>query len=235
MISINHMPNWGFGNRILYYHNLRQLSEKYAEVWSCIPWDGHEHFVGDMLGERSHGGMDLKPCLGELFFEVHVISTRDIFRLKMPVTVPEKTVAVHFRGTDFFQWNPDAVLEEEYYLNAIELLKNEVNHFVIFTDDESLPSYNKVRNYLNDHNISYDRGENDLDRSMYIDDFNKMCACDYIISSPSTYCICAGFIGKEKKIIHSEKWLKDRLDAEDKFWFDLNGGGNKDYSIWRLV
>ena len=62
-----------------------------------------------------------------------------------------------------------------------------------------------------------------------------MAECDYIISSPSTFCICAGFVGRQKKIIHSKKWLENRIKVGDKFWVDLYNGGNEDYSIWRLV
>ena len=62
-----------------------------------------------------------------------------------------------------------------------------------------------------------------------------MSECDYIISSPSTFCICAGFIGRQKQIIHSKDWVEYRLSKDDKFWIDLNNGGNEDYSLYRLI
>ena len=62
-----------------------------------------------------------------------------------------------------------------------------------------------------------------------------MTECEYIISSPSTFCMTAGFIGKKKRIIHSEQWLLDRINHEDKFWIDLCNGGNRDYKIWKRV
>ena len=83
--------------------------------------------------------------------------------------------------------------------------------------------------------IKYTHGQNSSDRNNYISDFAKMTECDYIISSPSTFCICAGFVGRQKKIIHSKKWLENRIKVNDKFWVDLYNGGNEDYSIWRLV
>jgi hypothetical protein len=43
------------------------------------------------------------------------------------------------------------------------------------------------------------------------------------------------WIGKYKKIIHSEKWIISRVAGDDKFWVDLKNGGNEDYSLWRLV
>ena len=170
-----------------------------------------------------------------MVFEWNTISTRKIFNLKENVDIPKNTAAIHFRGGDFFDWNSDAVLDTQYYMNAIEEVKDMVDHFIIFTDDESLPAYGKVEDYFEEHNISYDIGENNSNRLQYIGDFGMMSSCDYIISSPSTFCICSGFIGKKKKIIHSEKWIKSRVDVGDKFWVDLYGGGYSDYSIWRLT
>ena len=237
MISIRYFPpDWGFGNRILFYNNLRQRAEKDGVSWSCIPWKGSEHFSSITPGHVS-GGVSLQPCLGEKFFEWHTVSTRDIFKfsgVKECLTTKDKVrAAVHFRGGDFHQWNIDAVLKTDYYIESIKLIENEVDEFLIFTDDESLDSYNNVEVYFEDKNIKYDIGDNV--RSNYINDFKLMTTCDYIISSPSTYNICAGFIGKHKKIIHSKEWIDNRVNANDKFWVDLSNGGNTDYSIWRLV
>ena len=62
-----------------------------------------------------------------------------------------------------------------------------------------------------------------------------MSECDLIISSPSTFCITAGFITKDKKIIHSKKWIDNRVEAEDTFWFDLVENNNSNYKIWKTV
>jgi len=236
MISITHIPpDWGFGNRLLYYNNLRQLAHKNKEKWSSVYWEGQQHFNGNMNGSDGDTSFHLQPCLGEKFFEWSSMSTRDILSLKERKSVPKNTAAVHFRGGDFFEWNRDAVLDKDYYLRAIEEIKNEVKHFIIFTDDESLESYNEVEIYFEDNNISYDIGENKSNRSSYIGDFSTMSSCDYIISSPSTYCVCAGFIGARKKIIHSEKWIQNRVDADDRFWVDLHNGGNDDYRLWKMI
>ena len=235
MISIIEYPDWGFGNRLLYYNNLRQLAEKNADSWSTVPFNGHEHFENVIQYSRGANNV-LNPCLGEKFFEWHSTSTRNIFKLKEEASVPTKTVAIHFRGLDFQEWNPKAILSSEYYYKAIDQTWDDgASQYVLFTDDDSLPSYNKMIEYLSKYKLPYSLGENSKDRKHYINDFSKMCSCDYIISSPSTYNICAGFIGKHKKIIHSEEWVKERCEQDDKFWCDLYSGGNEDYSIWRLV
>ena len=233
MISINNMTSGGFGNRLLYYNNLRQLAEREGETWSCVPWDGFQFFKGDMLNGSQRANQILNLCLGEKFFEWSSTSTRSIFDLKVKPKVEENSVAIHFRGTDFFQWNSDAVLGEDYYLNAIDEVSSET--FYIFTDDEELTSYKTVVEYLKKKSKNIKFGMNTSDRTNSIQDFSTMSECDYIISSPSTYCICAGFIGKKKKIIHCKTWVDDRVNKEDKFWVDLNDGGNEDYSLWKLL
>ena len=237
VISIDSVPfDWGFGNRILYFNNLVQIAAKdFSNRWNCLPWDGHEMFSGEMWTLEKIPTNTLPPCLGEVFFEWNTIPTRDIFKIKIKNDVAENTVAVHFRGTDFHEWNNKAILDGNYYIEAIESIKNDIDNIILFTDDKTLPSFNSVKMYLEEEKIQYKLGENTSDRSKYSFDFNTMTECDYIISSPSTFCICAGFIGKKKKIIHNKKWLDNRINANDKFWIDLYNGGNKDYNIWRMV
>ena len=235
MISINTMPGWGFGNRILYYNNLRQYAHKMGHDWSCCSWDGFQYFKGNLLNGSKVGHMTLDPCLGEKFFEWNKISTRSIFQLEDIPEVPKKACAIHFRGTDYYSWNATAVLDPEYYIDSINIVKEDAYHFRLFTDDYSLPSFQAVAQKLDKEYISFDLGENTADRRHFINDFSYMTECDWIISSPSTFCMTAGFIGKNKKIIHSKQWVLDRINHEDKFWVDLYNGGNIDYKIWELV
>ena len=64
-------------------------------------------------------------------------------------------------------------------------------------------------------------------------DFVTMCGSDFIISSPSTFCISAGFSHKRKKIIHSKSWITSRILQRDNFWVNLWEGGNDNYKIWK--
>ena len=235
LVSINETPGWGFGNRVFYYNNLRQYAARRGYDWSCIPWDGYQYFKGNLLNQSQKGDIVLEPCLGDNFFEWSCISTRSIFEIDEIPKVPENTCAVHFRGGDFHQWNAKAVLNPEYYINSIDQVKDDVSHFRLFTDDHSLSSFQSVIKKLELEKISYDVGDNSADRRKFINDFSYMTECEYIISSPSTYCIAAGFIGKNKKIIHSERWLLDRINHGDKFWIDLFSGGNQDYKLWAKV
>lgn len=229
------MPDFGFGNRVLYYNNLRQESHTTNKDWTCAPWEGHQYFKGDMLNSSDTTGTDLPLCLGERFFRCNSIPTRSIFKLKNKPDISSNTCAVHFRGTDFHRWNPESILSTDYYLNSIDAIKDNIVQFILFTDDNNLNSFNAVKSKLTKENIDFIYGDNTSNRNLFISDFSLMSECDYIISSPSTFCICAGFIGKEKRIIHSKDWVDSRVSKGDEFWVDLNNGGSEDYSLWRLI
>ena len=236
-LAIVSIPPCGFGNRLLYYFNLRQESYKKKLDFFCVPWQGYQLFEGDLLGQRPIDNKYeiLDFCLGEKFYLYNDISTREVFKLKIVPDVPEGMCAIHFRGTDFFDWNPDSILNFHYYCDSIERVKDEVTGFILFTDDQDLESYKKVKRYLSDKKIQFYVGENTHNRNNFVHDFSVMSECDYIISSPSTYNICAGFIGKQKKIIPSLECVKSRVEKEDKFWSDLYDGGNKNYKIWDMI
>ena len=179
----------------------------------------------------------LEPCLGELFFGFNN-STRDIFNNVKYIDdsynhlYDKKHCAIHFRGGDFKSWNPESILSPEYYLNAIEELKNSVDVFTLHTDDESLESVKIVKKYLKDNKllIKYNNFEDS-----FTQDFTDMLYSDYIISSPSTFAICAGIMGREKEIIHSKKWVDSRVEKNDAFWIGVSKGGNDNYKIKKLI
>ena len=201
------MPPCGFGNRLLYYYNLRQEAVERNCKFLSIPWSGHEHFEGNLLGEPEYNEECevLDFCLGDQFYKYNN------------------------------SWNPDSILSPQYYYDAIEKIVDQVSSFILFTDDDSLESYANVIKLLDKYGIEFIIGENVSNRSRYINDFATMSECDWIISSPSTFCITSGFIGKSKNIIHSKEWIKNRIDNEDKFWKDLYDGGNQNYSLWEVI
>jgi|6_EtaG_2_1085325.scaffolds.fasta_scaffold01975_7 hypothetical protein len=236
-LVIEKMPPCGFGNRLIYYYNFRQDAYVRNCDFYCVPWEGYQFFEGSILGRRpSNEDYEVSNfCLGEKFFLDSGITTREIFKLREKPSVPTGTCAVHFRGTDFHAWNPKSILSFKYYYDSINEIKDNVSSFILFTDDNNLDSYKKVKKYLEEQKINFFIGENTSNRKNYIHDFSLMTECDYIISSPSTFCIAAGFIGREKKIIHSKEWISERVEKKDKFWVDLHSGGNLDYKLWKTI
>jgi len=74
-----------------------------------------------------------------------------------------------------------------------------------------------------------------------MDDFISISLSDYVISSPSTFCITASFCGKKnKKIIHSKDFI-ERYNLKsnyyrDVFWKKLYyNSDNTDYKIYKLI
>ena len=180
----------------------------------------------------------LEPCLGELFFMFNN-PTRKIFKNIKYLTeeneliFDKKYCSLHFRGGDFRSWNPESILPTEFYLNSIEDIKNNVDGFTIHTDDETLNSYQEVKKYLSENNLLLDFDTKQTDP--FDKDFTIMLYSDYIISSPSTFAICAGIMGKKKEIIHSQKWVDSRNRKDDIFWIGVKNGGNKNYKIHKLI
>lgn len=182
------------------------------------------------------------PILGDLFYDYLFTNPNNCIKIKEEYKLSNldkndeiTNVAIHFRGTDFESWNKDAILDINYYLNAIDFIKEKETKnliFHLFTDDLSLDSYKKVIKYLHSQKFMYKLGNMSQEA---IFDFYTMSECDIIISSPSTFSIWAGIIGKEKKIIHSEKWINNRINFDDKFWIDLKKSNSDIYKLWSTL
>lgn len=259
MFIIKNINIGRFGNKLLYYNNLVQISKHFNHNYYS------PRFVGDTIFEFcksidipsftnsininskflienkdyffDNEFIHLEPCLGDLFFEYDSLKTTDIFKFKKDIIPnPPKsiTVGIHFRGTDFSAWDPKAILPTEYYIDSINtILKDNTDiSYKLFTDDISLLSYNDTKSYLQQNYINHEFGKIDSLQ----DDFISLSYCDYIISSPSTFAIAAGFCGKpNKKIIHSKKWVDYQCDKGDRFWIGFNSGGNSNYSKYQVI
>lgn len=253
-----------FGNKMLHYNNAGQLAQHYGcEVYiingeiskvfnvNLITEDIRRNFnnlskINTDIHNILNIGLDkiknmyeyihLTPCLGKDFFELNY-DTRKIFSIKENIDIKKENggtiIAIHFRGTDFANWIPYSILDVNYYLKSIEYcIDNYTNSkFILYTDDRNMNSFKTTIEYLTSKKIDFDMGKIN---SPFIVDFVEMSNSDVIISSPSTFCICAGFIKNKKDIIHSEKWINKRISENDKFWIDLNNGGNENYKLKAL-
>jgi len=244
-----------FGNNILQYYNLIQLSKFLDVNPSSVYWNDSENF-NDIIGETKsnrnsvtyqknmsknylkdiikENNLIINGVMGDLFFEFDDISTFDVFNLKIKPNIEYENskTAVHFRGGDFRHWaNGNGILPLDYYINSVSMVLEDDNDtkFYLYTDDKTLNNFNGLVGYMRANNINHEISNND-----YIQDFSNISDCDYIISNPSTFTICASFIGKRnKKIIHSNKWFE--YAKNDMFWNRLNNGGNGDYKLWKKI
>ena len=249
-----------FGNQVIAYNNLRQIANLMQEDWWTPPWAGEHIFQGSTGNIKSLNGLLLyKPSielllqddktviesltgkvtviepsyLGNLTFRFMRKNPRDFLK-NAPVRI-ENRVSIHFRGTDFFQWNPPSILPFEYYEESIRLCLREVKFpdFMLFTDDIGLDSFKMTVELLDKENLSWSLGPSSLTRD-FMDDFQELSRSEIIISSPSTFAISAGMVGNSK-IIHSKSWIDSRVSENDTFWVNLRESENSFYRIWREV
>lgn len=217
----------------------KQLRFTSREIRQYQP-DEFLHLITTKTGE----GYDIifdPPLLGEVFFDYTFISPREILSIKEPYRKPlpfetkdKVVIGLHFRGTDFKAWNEHASLSFEYYQKALtycfDQFRNRSIVCAIFTDDRQFEPFIKTIDFLKSHQVECHEGAPDQ-LPMY--DFYQMSECDVLISSPSTFAIFAGCLGKDKKIIHSKDWLDYSLERNDPFWVDLQKKGSPYYQLWK--
>jgi len=56
-----------------------------------------------------------------------------------------------------------------------------------------------------------------------------------LISTPSTFAILAGVLGKKKLIIHEKQWIEYAQNVNDLFWIKLTQHNNMFYSVWAIL
>jgi hypothetical protein len=170
-------------------------------------------------------------------------------------------VGIHIRGDDIIFAdgnNGREVHSFEFYKNSIDYILNTdtIKSFYVCTDDTNFLVYRKTIDYLASLNVKFEAGPSTLNRSIsHIHDFILLSNCDYLISSSSTYVISAGFIGKNKKIIHSKEWIDKNVPGDsyvkwgrytpdypesywksyDKFWLESAERMNNFYKPWKII
>ena len=282
MIRIDEMTKGRFGNKILHYNNLVQLAKNLNTESSCVPWEGNECFSDlsthidssnlettlkwdevldmDYLTTPIHVNDYLvgSYCLHNVFWKVTQTDPREFFKIneKYKRNMPENetSVGIHLRGTDILGADGNQgreIHEFEYYKNSIDLVESEFKNtkYYVCTDDYNFDSFIKTVQYLENLNLPYEVGS----PNQFVD-FSTLTECDIVIASSSTFVVAAGFVGKkDKKIIHSMKWIQKNLDhtpwhpyedpedtrkwqlSFDNFWVTLHEGGNAFYKAWKFV
>ncbi len=206
--------------------------------------------------------------LHNAFYHVTNIHPRVFIKIKPEYTpqLPSDSINVglHFRGDDIISADGNAGREihsDSYYIRSIELIDKEYpgdkKRYFLCTDDAKFDTFIKTIEYMNDRDHEYYMGPATLqqDKVNHFFDFSLLAHCDILIASSSTYAITAGFLGKEKRIIHSKDWLQKNIDHQpwwapirvadgftrsqqlsfDDFWVKVATGGNDFYNAWRIV
>ncbi len=175
------------------------------------------------------------PLMGELFHIYTETDPNEFLKLrdkfKTELKQDKFNVGIHFRGTDFHEWNIKACLSFTYYKNSIDLFEKDKTRFYLFTDDKTYNSFLETKNYLKENNYDYELGLS-TQNGGFIHDFSQLTNCDGIISTPSTFSLWGGILGKKnKRIIHSKEWIEHRVKENDPFWIGMRNNINKFYKI----
>jgi len=127
-----------------------------------------------------------------------------------------KTIGVHFRGADFSQWNPAAILPFEYYSRALRTADpTEKMPVFVSTDDAAHPALAKFISYLDKTSRSW--GLAHPGRTSAEQSYKTLMRCSSVVCSPSTFCLTAAILS-HAHTIHSHDWVTDRAAAGDGFW-----------------
>lgn len=266
MIIIENINSYGrFGNKVLYYLNLRGLAQLCQTDWYCQQWEGssifnnknynteflnksivitREEFKKITIKEiieysKSFNILLRPPILGSVFFSIFENNKSLIGNVLRENIITKNHVGVHFRGTDFKSWNPKSILPIDYYISAIEFIEEHCGHqeeYILCTDDHSLKSLKGVIKYLHDKKIKWSYGPNSKPN------ISNGFLSDYSILKSSKFIISSpstfsitAGILSNAKIIHNENWVNERSSLNDKFWKDLNENKFETYNIFKKI
>ena len=208
----------------------------------------------------------IPPYLGESFFYLTeknpniFLELKDGYKVKIDnnktnisihLRMPSNTTTdsykakkhAYFRNTEYIKRAIILCLEKFDNCNFIIFGAPTSEHFSIQLEREvyrtmdNFHVYSEILNYLKSNNIPWEHSITMKDpNKSYIYDFSQMSECDVIIANPSTFNICATFLGKKnKKVIYLKEFLDIASKHNDLFWVDLKKGGNEFYNIWKLI
>ena len=143
-----------------------------------------------------------QKCLTQENFDEEIQLLQNIL---LPNKIEKKdSCVIHIRGGDFVKLGWNSVTPKEYYIKAIETMKNEYqqNKFYIVTDDRE---YSKT--ILDELDIEYEF----IGHSMY-EDFRLIGSFKYRILSSSTFAIWASALGNNDRsvIMAPRYWMPNR-------------------------
>ncbi len=180
------------------------------------------------------------PILGEAYVRWNFINARNLVHHSMKQCAnhhrelaTRSVVAIHFRGTDFSQWNRAALMPPSYYVDAVdEIADLEGPSLVrICTDDPSHGTVVALRQHFSSRK---QLAPDVLCLQPFECDFATLAGARFLISSPSTFAIVAGLLGTPQ-IVHNRKWVEARVSAGEEFWRQVQSGSFLGYPIASLV
>jgi hypothetical protein len=150
--------------------------------------------------------------LGEGFFDYTFVHPGALLALKNKATVsfPLDSIAIHYRGKDFANWHPKALMTAEFYIEAVKSIDIPELRVRIFSDD---PNAQVVKTLLHSlPNSSLCKNKSSA-RS-----FMQMSKHKYVIASPSTFSFWGALLGTSSTYVISKEWVSEMEKAGEYFW-----------------
>lgn len=200
-------------------------------------------FVDEVVDAISHGRFAVfkGPLLGEVLVRFAKTDSRKLTQLRAQQCTrhqkslgSRKLITTHLRAGDFREWEPAAVLPLSYYkaaLDTLGTLATDEWRVRICVDDESHPALEGLQEDVRARGLLLDLTECD---SPFDCDLASMSQSEYLISSPSTFALVAGMLGKPR-VIHSAQWVENRVSRGENFWRHIGRGTFPGYALERLV
>ena len=204
--------------------------------------------------------------LHNVFYKLTEIAPRNFMKIRSELrpNLSKETVhiGIHIRGDDIISRDGNGGREihgTKYYIDAIEAIEKEepdrLKVYYVCSDDLTFQTFKEtIRHLMESGKTAYcGPATGNPSTINHVMDFSLLSECDYLIASSSTYAVCAGLVGKEKRIIHSNAWLQKNVDHEpwhnyededrvrrqqisfDNFWIEVYNGGNKFYKAWKII
>lgn len=189
-IRIDKITRGRFGNKILQYNSLIQLSNKYNVEASCVDFPQSKYFknivsyknpkqeVKDLSYAMILDKKDLNfvyfnykiddpnYLLHNVFFELTTIQPHTFIELKDEYKVKVDNnftnIGIHFRGGDKHRKCPHEIHNTKYYIDAIKKTKELYkNHkYILCTDDNNFKTFKEVVVFLQTKKINFEFGPN---------------------------------------------------------------------------
>ena len=197
--------------RLDYFHlvvtNYLKVDDSYVELLSSV-------------SEQTSRGQNViiaPGVFGEHFFDNIEQHPSRIFTLRnIPPSeellseFPQSSIALHFRGQDFAEWNKASIMEPEFYISALEHFNLEHYSVYIFTDDPTHPTVTVLKSKLPRAVL--------ITSSSMSATFLLLSKFQNIVASPSTFAFWAAILGEPSNFFISSDWITLMERNGDLFW-----------------
>lgn len=212
--DLDFCENMGNRDRVFLRRKVNRLLEREIEINPLDVFNSTPTNLLNFIKIKSQNGYDILlegSYILEPFFDYMFYDPNDFIKIKKELAVSyaipcednKVNIGIHFRGTDYYSFDKNAVLDFDYYQKSIlfclEYFSGSRIEFLLASDDLENPICKKILSFLASLNSVLLFGNDKIVFPCV--DLYRLSQCDVIISSPSTFAIVAGYFGKKLFIL----------------------------------